>query len=45
MSDQIETRARDWAAAHQRQTFVTGKAGPPSHREQAPLISRNFSHR
>jgi hypothetical protein len=45
MSDQIETRARDWAAAHQRQTFVTGKASMPSHRGQAPLISRNFPHR
>ena len=45
MSDQIETRARDWAAAPQRQTFVTGKASMPSHRGQAPLISRNSPHR
>ena len=45
MSDRINTRARDWASARQRQTFVTKKAGPPSHREQAPLISRNFSRR
>ena len=45
MLDRIETRARDWAAAHQRQTFVTGKASMPSHRGQAPLISRNFPHR
>jgi hypothetical protein len=45
MSDRISKRAGDWAAAHQRQTFVTGKAGPPSHREQAPLFSRNFPHR
>ena len=45
MSDRIETRARDWATAHQRQTFMTGKAVPPSHREQASLISRNFSYR
>ena len=45
MSDSIKTQDEDWAAAHQRQTFVTGKAGPPSHRKQAPLISRNFPHR
>ena len=45
MLDRIETRARDWAAARQRQTFVTGKASMPSHREQAPLISRDFPHR
>lgn len=45
MSDQFGTRATNWAAAHQRQTFVTGKASPPSHRKQAPLISRNFPHR
>ena len=44
MSDRINTRARDWAAAHQRQTFVTGKASPPSHRGQSPLFSRSFSH-
>lgn len=45
MSDQFGTQTKDWAAAHQRQIFVTEKAGPPSHREQAPLISRNFPHR
>ena len=45
MSDRIKTRGEDWAAAHQRQTFVTGKAGPPLHREQATLFSQNFSHR
>ena len=45
MSDQFGTRARDRAAAHQRQTFVTEKASLPSHWKQAPLISRNFPHR
>ena len=45
MSDQFGTRDGDWAAAYQRQTFVTGKAGPPSHWEEAPLISRSFSPR
>ena len=45
MSDRIKTRGRDWAAAHQRQTFVTEKASLPSHGGQTPLFSRNFSHR
>jgi hypothetical protein len=36
MSGLISIRAGDWAAAHQRQTFVTGKASPPSHRGQSP---------
>lgn len=45
MSDQFRTRARDWAAAHQRQTFVAGKAGPLLHRKQAQLFSRNFPYR
>lgn len=45
MSDQFKTRARDWAAAHQRQTFMAGKASLPSHLGQAPLFSRNFPHR
>ncbi len=45
MSDRIETQGEDWAAAYQRQTFVTGKAIPLSHQRLAPLFSRNFSHR
>ena len=45
MSDSIKTQGEDWAAAHQRQTFVTGRASPSSQREQALLFSRNFPHR
>jgi hypothetical protein len=45
MSDQFGTRPRDWAAAHQRQTFVIETASLPLYWGQAPLISRNFSHR
>ena len=45
MSDRISIRAGDLAAAHQRQTFVTGKASPPSHRKQDSLISLNFLYR
>ncbi len=45
MSDWIETQGGDWAAANQRQTFVTGKAIPSLHRKQPALFSRNFSSR
>lgn len=43
MSDWIGTQGGDWAAAHQRQTLVTGKASPPLQRGQAPLFSPSFS--